>query len=77
MKKLILTLVFVFAMGTMINANENKEIINSELVTIVSMDCYDFAEGIEDLHGGGYQQFADAYDWCEWLEGRNAAPGQH
>jgi len=64
MKKLILSTVFVFAIGSFsqVDAKVGSSCYQYD-------NCYEFAEGVEELHGGGYEAFSAAYDHCESLEG--------
>ena len=64
MKKIILSLVFVFTMGTMVNAN-------SKNATAFSLDCHEYADitqGISLLAGFSYGDslsiWANAYSAC-------------
>ena len=67
MKKIILSLVFVFTMGTMVNANSENSLENGDST------CFEFAEGIQDLyeethpyatHRQSFNEFIIAYDDC-------------
>lgn len=67
MKKIILSLVFVFTMGTMVNANSENSLENGDST------CFEFAEGIQDIyeqthpyatHRQSFNEFINAYDDC-------------
>ena len=67
MKKIILSLVFVFTMGTMVNANSENSLENGDST------CFEFAEGIQDIyeqthpyatHRQSFNEFIIAYDDC-------------
>ena len=58
MKKLILSLVFVFATGTMMNANTIEEDYPGK--------CVEFAFGLEEIIGEmDYETFDAVVDLCE------------
>lgn len=62
MKKVILSMVFIFALGssTLLNAStSSSNAIPSEIP-----DCYDIAQAYSDAHGGTYESFSAAYDAC-------------
>ncbi len=66
MKKLILILVFVFAMGSFTNVNASTHEIKSNIESVTSEvpDCYDFATAMEWMFGGGYETFSEWYETC-------------
>ncbi len=60
MKKLFLTLVFVFATGTMMNATTSSE--------DVATDCIGFAFDLEEIVGEmDYETFSAVVELCEAL----------
>jgi len=72
MKKIILTLVFVFTMGSMVNANTTKGISNS-IEVVAEADCFSLADIGASVLGAAFdlsyeiehEVFLILYDACE------------
>jgi len=66
MRKLILSLVFVFATGTMMNAGTLTKANTTVLEEVYPGGCVQFAFDLENYVGEmDYDTFSGAVSWCE------------